>query len=126
MPSIQRMLFCKNCGRKTLHVGMVESSVLHLLLSVLTCGVWLIVWFFVAAARPRPECSVCATPAPVRSGAFGCLAAVFIVILIGLAGSIIGDCSRSKNQQSIGRPDHLIRDVRGPDWSVRVEVEPSP
>lgn len=63
----QRMLFCKTCGRQTMHLVSRPNHILHLILSIITLGAWLLVWAFVAVFRRAPECTVCGN----RRGVFG-------------------------------------------------------
>ena len=64
----QVSLYCKNCGKNTLHIQPSTSHVLHLLLSVFTFGIWLIVWFFVAQNNNNQGvCTICQT----ERGLFG-------------------------------------------------------
>jgi len=41
---VQRQKFCKKCKRLTIHTFDQPSHVLHLLLTLCTFGIWLIVW----------------------------------------------------------------------------------
>ena len=55
----QKMLKCKTCGRPTPHLVDRPNHILHLLLSVVTAGLWLIVWLFVGAGEKKATCTVC-------------------------------------------------------------------
>ena len=56
----QVMMYCKQCKAKTLHVQPTTSHVLHLLLSLITFGLWLIIWLIVTANnRNQGQCAVC-------------------------------------------------------------------
>jgi len=73
MASENRMLACSGaCGKMTLHIAPRTSHILHLLLSVITLGVWLLVWYFVALStvpEGRAQCTVCgATYQGVKQG----------------------------------------------------------
>ncbi|MCF8721233.1 hypothetical protein J2S31_002131 [Nitrospina gracilis Nb-211] len=58
--SNQIMNHCKLCDKKTLHVGPSTSHVLHLLLTLLTMGVWVFMWILVAANNTtKTQCTVC-------------------------------------------------------------------
>jgi len=53
-------LYCKNCQRETMHEQPKTSHVLHLLLSIITAGIWIIVWLIVAANNnSQAQCTVC-------------------------------------------------------------------
>jgi hypothetical protein len=55
--------FCPHCGEQRLLLREGPNHVLHLILSVLTFGLWLIVWFVIAARKQdaAARCSVCGT-----------------------------------------------------------------
>lgn len=58
--SNQVMKYCKNCGRQTIHLQPSTSHVLHLLMTILTFGVWVIVWFLVAQSNSsQSKCAEC-------------------------------------------------------------------
>ena len=66
--SHQGMEYCSVCKENTLHVGPSTSHVLHLLLSIITMGFWLIVWLIVAQNnKTKTQCTVCGR----MTGAFG-------------------------------------------------------
>ncbi len=55
MATSQTRMWCKTCGGYRLATKACPSHLLHLVLSVLTCGLWLLVWgvvFVVNAFRP--------------------------------------------------------------------------
>ena len=43
---LEEIVYCKNCGHDTLHRKMLRkmSWLMHLFLTVITAGLWLIVW----------------------------------------------------------------------------------
>jgi predicted nucleic acid-binding Zn ribbon protein len=60
MPSDQVVVYCKNCKKSTVQVKQRANHILHLLLSVVTVGIWLIVWFFIALfTSDTPTCTIC-------------------------------------------------------------------
>jgi hypothetical protein len=59
MASQQDMIWCKACGRRTLHVQKRPTHLLHLVLTLLTFGFWIIPWSWVTLAAGRPKCTVC-------------------------------------------------------------------
>ncbi len=60
MPSDQVVVYCKNCKKSTVQVKQRANHILHLLLSVVTVGIWLIVWFFIALfTSDTPVCTIC-------------------------------------------------------------------
>lgn len=53
--------FCKNCQEETIHERPSTSHVLHLLLSVITVGLWIPVWILVAMSNgSQGVCLTCA------------------------------------------------------------------
>lgn len=46
--SNQVMKKCSECGKPTLHIQPKTSHVLHLLLSLITVGIWVPVWLLIA------------------------------------------------------------------------------
>jgi len=58
--SEQVMMYCKQCKARTLHVQPSTSHVLHFLLSLITFGLWLIVWMIVIVNnRNQGQCTAC-------------------------------------------------------------------
>lgn len=62
----QAVLQCRYCGKPTVHLVEKPNHILHLLLSVLTAGLWLIVWLIIALhLRDKDEiCTVCGSQPP--------------------------------------------------------------
>lgn len=58
---IQTSHYCATCQRQTLHSKERVNHVLHLILSVLTVGLWVIVWAILGASNSaeRTRCTVC-------------------------------------------------------------------
>lgn len=59
MGSIQSRRYCPNCGCDVLALSNSVNHVLHLILSVLTGGLWLLVWVLMAARVKDWRCSRC-------------------------------------------------------------------
>ncbi len=59
MGASQDMLSCKACGTKTLHLVPRANHILHLLLSLLSLGLWIPIWFLLAIAPGAPKCTAC-------------------------------------------------------------------
>lgn len=59
MSSRQDMIRCKKCGRRTLHIQNRPSHLLHLVLAVLTFGLWIIPWSWITLAAGSPKCTEC-------------------------------------------------------------------
>lgn len=51
--------FCWSCEAKKLHAASGPNHILHLILSVLTLGAWLIVWSWCAAFSGGYRCQTC-------------------------------------------------------------------
>ena len=85
MPTQQMMLECKYCGNPTQHIQNTPNHVLHLLLTVGTVGIWLLVW--VLQSSGKPQCTVCgnAAPLPVSSK----ILKPFQILLAILLGAVI-------------------------------------
>lgn len=60
MATNQVMHYCKCCKGMRMHLQPSTSHVLHLLMSLLTLGIWIIVWALSAMANASQKtCSVC-------------------------------------------------------------------
>ena len=60
MPTENIMYPCSVCQKQTVHIKKRINHILHLLLSVLFIGLWLIVWIGIAVLGTRtPVCTVC-------------------------------------------------------------------
>ena len=58
MGTSQIMKKCAECNKSTMHYQEKPNHILHLLLSIVTAGIWLIVWILFIQAKD-PQCSVC-------------------------------------------------------------------
>lgn len=62
MSQKQASRYCPHCDRRVLALGTKANHVLHLLLSLVSCGLWLPVWLIVAAATSgNYRCARCGT-----------------------------------------------------------------
>jgi hypothetical protein len=65
MPSAQMMKYCSNCGRNTLHIQQQQgtaTNLVHIILVIMTLGLWLVVWALaqpIRAMTEPPKCTVC-------------------------------------------------------------------
>jgi hypothetical protein len=60
MPSDQVVVYCKNCKKNTVQIKQRTNHILHLILTLVTFGFWIIVWFFIAmSTNDTPQCTVC-------------------------------------------------------------------
>ena len=64
MGTVQSTGFCETCGKQTMFVKQKLNNVLHLILSVLTAGIWLIVWLVLGMINSgkKPRCTSCGMP----------------------------------------------------------------
>ena len=54
--------YCKHCDDNVKTIRKTPSHLFHLIMSIVTCGVWLIVWFFVSWGHEPWRCSQCGKP----------------------------------------------------------------
>lgn len=66
---IQTSHYCATCGRQTLHTKARVNHVLHLILSVLTAGLWLFVWAALGMSNSasRTRCAGCGSKPGLQS-----------------------------------------------------------
>jgi hypothetical protein len=58
MPTSQLMKKCEKCVKNTLHIQEVPNHLLHIVLTIITVGLWLIVWVLFISKKD-PQCTVC-------------------------------------------------------------------
>ena len=56
---VQRMITCVACGTPTMHVRKNPNHIRHLLLTLITLGLWGIIWIIVAMNAGRFICTNC-------------------------------------------------------------------
>lgn len=62
------MKHCTRCAQETQHLKPSTSHVLHLLLSLITLGIWLPIWLLVALSNSsQGQCTKCGR----KKGIFG-------------------------------------------------------
>lgn len=60
MSTYQEMMYCAACDKPTIHLRTKTSHILHLLLSLVTAGIWIIVWILMAQSNSlRSQCTAC-------------------------------------------------------------------
>ena len=66
----QSSSYCQSCGKVTLHAKEGISNLLHLVLSIVTVGLWIPVWIFLGmkSAGSRSRCQVCGTKSTGYAG----------------------------------------------------------
>ena len=64
MPRVYESKYCHYCQRMTLHSREGVNHLLHLILTILTSGLWLLVWIaLIVMSKFRPwYCEVCKSP----------------------------------------------------------------
>ena len=70
MATINKMFNCVGCGKSTTHYIQSSNTLLHIFLSFLTAGFWLIVWLLFIRAS-HPQCSVCGRTKTMLRDLFG-------------------------------------------------------
>lgn len=60
MSTYNEMMYCAQCDKHTMHLREKTNHILHLILSLLTFGVWLIVWALVSWSNSmQSQCTTC-------------------------------------------------------------------
>jgi hypothetical protein len=57
----QTIEYCEKCSKQTLHIAQAINHILHLLLSVVTGGFWIIVWICIGITSGKGICTICGT-----------------------------------------------------------------
>jgi hypothetical protein len=55
---------CARCGAVTPHTLRTPNHLLHLLLTVFTAGLWIVVWILVSLGKPKATCERCKAGVP--------------------------------------------------------------
>jgi len=84
--------FCYHCNEQVLTQQETPNHILHLLLTILVCGLWLPVWVVICACVKPARCSTCglalATP---TNWVLGVLVAIVCAVgALLIVASIIG------------------------------------
>lgn len=93
MPIEQTSIHCAQCGRLSLHARSCPNHVVHALVSLFLCGLWVPVWVL-ASRRDAWRCQTCGTPFISKlhherdsSGFFVFLFVLFLIVAT-VAGSL--------------------------------------
>jgi hypothetical protein len=101
------MLFCKKCDHQTLHIFQETSCnhILHLLLSIVTCGLWLPIWLMAALSTrsETPSCTTCGAKGSNLGLRFA-LAAVLFALLLAILVSTSHGQSNNIYDSSVRQP----------------------
>ncbi len=60
--------YCKNCGRQVVVFRKGTNHILHLLLTIVTGGIWLIVWILTGVKFGGWRCASCGSSKVSRVG----------------------------------------------------------
>lgn len=69
--------YCKHCDDNVKTIRKTPSHLFHLIMSVLTCGVWLLVWASVASEKETWRCSQCGSELGGGSNGWGLVGQIF-------------------------------------------------
>jgi hypothetical protein len=68
----QASAYCHVCERRVLAIGKAPNHILHFLITMFTCGLWVIVWILLAAGTiGNYRCTRCGSPVSPSSGGAG-------------------------------------------------------
>ena len=102
-----RQLLCETCQQPRPFDKPASNHILHLLLSCLTFGLWLIIWFLAAIANSRREyhCRTCGwQPSSLRAyGKRNRSSAPTAIVLLGLGALFIWCFARPASRDSTPR-----------------------
>ena len=60
MTTTNLMTDCSKCQKKTLHIEQKINHILHVLLTVVTAGFWIIAWIYIALSHnKKTQCTIC-------------------------------------------------------------------
>ena len=81
-----KTLYCSQCTTATPHITHDPNHLLHVIITIITGGAWLIVWLLLTASADSPKCTVCsrngqASGAKTAAGC-GCLIILAIAAII--------------------------------------------
>ena len=69
--------YSPNCDEQVLMVRKTPNHILHFLITIVTCGVWLIVWISIASEKKPWRCSRCGEKLGGGSNGWGLVGAAF-------------------------------------------------
>jgi hypothetical protein len=80
------MAECDDCGKHTMHLQQSPTHVLHLILSVITLGLWIPVWVLISMDSGPRQCTVCGSSPSGKGFALFAVAAVIFAAWIVIGG----------------------------------------
>lgn len=127
------MNHCKRCRKATLHISRSTSHLLHLVLSLVTLGIWTLVWIFLSLLHgAESQCTECGRNRLAPLAALAVIA-VAMAILVPTVRHAFSDKSvvsvekqtGSAQSASAPKPDGTLRwspnSAPDPDGVVRGE-----
>lgn len=88
--SIQQALYCNVCEVKTIHDSKKTNHILHLLLSIITAGIWLIVWLLIADQNSHKRvCNKCGLETSARDHPENKAKSKRIAVIVGIVIAVI-------------------------------------
>jgi len=84
MPQKQEMLKCENCGEMTQHLENTVNHTLHLILSIVTVGFWMIIWFFLCVGAGKRQCMKCGQKSQRTTVAAWIIITLILLFVIGI------------------------------------------
>jgi len=84
MAEIRGSMFCSTCRRQTASIRPRANHILHLILSLLSCGWWVPVWLLCALLPGAARCTVCGQTSRTTRLISGLIRLTAVVVL-GLA-----------------------------------------
>lgn len=88
-----KSLHCAQCNTVTTHVTDEPNHLLHLIISIITGGAWVIVWVLLILFSDDPKCSVCGRDGPSsiakKTAGFGCFLIIAVIVIILAAAAAV-------------------------------------
>lgn len=129
MATENRMNHCKRCQKATLHVSRGTSHLLHLVLSVVTIGLWTLVWIFTAFLHgAESQCTECGRNrrAPLATLAIALMAVVLpsVWYAVNKDKSLAGVENETGATQRASAPSPAPNPDGVPRWVPRSAPDP--
>jgi len=88
--SIQQALYCSVCEEKTIHNAKKTNHILHLLLSIITAGIWLVVWVLIADQNSHKRvCIKCSLETSARDHPENKAKSKRIAVIVGIVIAVL-------------------------------------
>lgn len=103
MATDNRMNHCKRCQKATLHISRGTSHLLHLVLSVMTLGVWMLVWILTTLLHSaESQCTECGRNRGSPLATLAMVALLMAVVLPNVWYAFNKDKSLAEVENEIG------------------------